>query len=100
MRSTNASKYNNDKQNIDTNSDLKYAHPCVFIDTLTDDVRWVEEVIKMLIEVFDIEVWRDAVIDTSSGVCVDMTIEVVSDIGVGVLVDVKAGDLVPAITSL
>ena len=55
MRSTNSSKYNNDKQNIDMNSDLKYTHPCVFIDTLTDDVWWVEEVVKILIEVFDIK---------------------------------------------
>ena len=68
-------------------SDLKYTQQCVFVDVLTDDV-WVEEVVKILVEVFDIKVWRDAVIDTSSGVRVE------------VLVGVKAGDLVPAMTSL
>ena len=59
----------------------------MFVDVLTDDV-WVEEVVKILVGVFGIKVWREAVIDTSSGVCVE------------VLVGVNAGDLVPAMTSL
>ena len=44
----------------------RFSHLCVIIDVLADDV-WVEEVIKIFVELFIINVWADVVIDTLSG---------------------------------
>ena len=73
-------------------------HTWVFIDVLTD--VWVEDVFKILVEVFTITVPDDVMIDTLSGVCVDLTIDVVSDIGVEVLTDVNANAVVETMSAL
>ena len=58
------------------------------IDVLTD--VWVEEVIKIFVEVFVINIWDDVAIDTLSG-AVDAIIDVVPGIiVVEVLVAVNA----------
>ena len=44
----------------------RFSHRCVVIDVLSD--VWVEEVIKVLVEVFVVDVRADVVIDTLSGV--------------------------------
>ena len=75
-----------------------FPHPCEVVDVLAGE--WVEQIISILVEMFDLNVWADVVIDTLSGVQVDATIEVVSDIGVEVLTDVNANGLVVAMTDL
>ena len=75
-----------------------FSHPCVTIDMLTD--VWVEEVIKILVEVFVIDARSDVAIDTSSGVLDGAMIDVGSDIDADVLTDVNANVLVPVMTDL
>ena len=70
--------------------------PCVIIDELAD--VWVEDVIKILVGVFAINVWGDKVIDTS-GVYIDVTFDM-PDIDVEVLTDVNANVLVTVVTAL
>ena len=60
---------------------------------------WVEEVNKVSIGVIVINVRADVVIDALTGVW-DVTIDVVSDIGDGVLISVNANVLVAAMADL
>ena len=73
-------------------------HPCVIIDVLAD--VWVEEVVKVYVNMSVINVWADVVIGTLSDVQVEVTIDVVSDIGVEVLIDIHVNVLVAAMTTL
>ena len=81
------------------NSDFnRFTHACVVIDLLTN-VR-DEDIIKVLVEEFVINVWTDVLIDTLSEVYIDVTIDIVSDIGVAVLTGASANVLVAAMTDL
>ena len=76
----------------------RFTHPSSIIDLLAD--VWVEEIIKVVVRVFNIKVCSDPVIDILSGVLVDVTmIDLVSDIGVEVLSDVNANAVVAAMTA-
>ena len=70
----------------------RFKRLCVVIDVLAD--AWVEEVMKVSVKVFVINVRADVVIDKFSGV------QVVSDIAAEVLTDVNANVLVVAMTAL
>ena len=62
---------------------------------------WVEEIIKILVGVFVINVWTGVVIDTLSGVSAEVIIDVVDcDIGVEALTAVNANVVVAAMTAL
>ena len=76
----------------------RFVHSRMVIDVLTD--VWVEEVIKVFVEVFAVNVWTGVVIDSMSDVQVDVKIDVVSDIDVEVLTDVNANVLVVTMTAL
>ena len=75
----------------------RLTHPCVIIDVPAD--VWVEEIIKVLVGAFVINARADTVVDTWSGVYVDVTTVVAPDIGVGVLIDVNPNALVAALTA-
>ena len=76
----------------------RFTHPRLIIDVLTDVC--VEEVTKILVGGFVINVWDGMVIDTLSTVYVDVTFDDVSDIGVEVLTDVDANVLGAVMTDL
>ena len=77
----------------------RFTHPCVIIDVLAD--VWVEEIIKILVGVFVINVWTGVVIDTLSGVSAEVIIDVVDcDIGVEALTAVNANVVVATMTDL
>ena len=65
---------------------------CVSIDALAD--VWVEEVIKILFEGFVINMCADVVIDTLTGVQVDVAIDFVSDVGVEVYGNVSVVEMI------
>ena len=44
----------------------RFMYPCEVIDVLTD--VWVEEVVEVFVEVFDINAWDDLAVDTLSDV--------------------------------
>ena len=72
-----------------------FVHLCDVID-LMDDV-WIEEDIKVLVDMFFINVWAaDMVIDKLAGVYVDVTIDFVSEVGVEALTDANTNMLVTA----
>ena len=67
-------------------------YSCVSIDALAD--VWVEEVIKILFEGFVINMCADVVIDTLTGVQVDVAIDFVSDVGVEVYGNVSVVEMI------
>ena len=72
-----------------------FVHLCDVID-LMDDV-WIEEDIKVLVDMFVINVWAaDMVIVKLAGVYVDGTIDFVSEVGVEALTDANTNMLVTA----
>ena len=73
-------------------------YDCEVIGVLTD--VWVEEVAKVFVKVFDINVWADSAVDTLSDVQAGATIDVVSTVGVEALSDVSANVLTSAMTDL
>ena len=75
----------------------RFTHPCVVIDVLAD--VWVEKIVKVLVGAFVINARADTVVDTWSGVYVDVTTVISPDIDVGVLIDVNPNALVAAMTA-
>ena len=76
----------------------RFVYPRLIVDVLAD--VWVEDTLELSVKVFSLAVCADAVINMLFGVYVDLTIDVASDIGVGVLTDVNDSVLVAAMTVL
>ena len=75
----------NHKQCIAINKHInRFTDTCVVIDVLAG--VWVEEIMKVFVEVFAINARADVAIDTVSG---DVKIDSVSGVGVELLLDVS-----------